>query len=268
MSQSSSVIDADMSLSVTPELLKGITPKLLKGLRAFLSFSNHNVGIYGIFDVEEALATQEVLASHLTYLKSHPEIAQIFEERYLAPTPNLDELLKLPEDSLGFIYASNLRAVNYTQDIFPKVEVKDDASYYSMRMRQTHDIWHTVSGYGLTVFGGLGLAGFQFANNRDPLAAILMAGEILSNITMHRDLNTVLLIFQEGYEAGCQAKPFLAQKWEEAWEKPLADWRAELNVPPLKCKSMQEAVEAASRLAHPMQDFSGQLSAQTQRPYV
>lgn len=234
-------IDGDLTL----------TPELLKALRAFLSMIDVGVGIQEIFDVEDALSKQEVCAAQITYLKSHPEIAQIFEERYLGPAPNLEELFKLPEDSLGFTYASNLRAVNYESGFFPKVEVKDDASYYVMRMRQTHDIWHTVSGYGLTDFGGLGLAGFQVANNRDPLAVILIAGAILNLIKTNSDyLNAIILVFQQGYEAGSQAKPFLGQKWEEAWEKPIADWRAELNVPPLKCGNMEEAVRAVSSLTY------------------
>lgn len=228
-------IDADMT----------VTPELLKALQAFLSFIDVGVGIQEIFDVENALAKQEVFASQITYLKSHPEIAQLFEERYIGPTPDLQELLKLPEDSLGFTYASNLRAVNYQQDFFPEVEVKDDQSYYVQRMRQTHDIWHTVSGYGLTDFGGIGLAGFQFANNRDPLAVILIAGAILNLIKTNSDyLNPIILVIQQGYHAGYKAKPFLGQKWEEAWEKPLADWRSELNVPPLKYQSFQEAALA------------------------
>lgn len=225
MSKPTSIIDADTSLSFTPEVVKAV--------QAFLSFINNGVDIQGIFDVEDALAKQEVVAAQITYLKSIPEIAQIFEERYIGPTYNVEELLKLPEDSLGFAYAYNLRGVNYPPGFYPEVEVLDDVSYYSLRMRQTHDIWHTVSGYGLTLFGGVGLAGFQFGQNRDPLAFLLIAADILNSIKSHRDLDTYMLIVQEGYNAGRKAKPFLAQKWEEAWEKPLAEWRAELNVAPV-----------------------------------
>lgn len=233
-----------------------VTPDILKALQAFLSFIDVGVGIQEIFDVEDALANHEVCAAQITYLKSHPEIAQLFEERYLAPDPNLEELLKLPEDSLGFTYASNLQAVNYKPDFYPKIEVKDDVSYYVQRMRQTHDIWHTVSGYGLTDFGGVGLAGFQFANNRDPLAVMLIAGALLNLIKVHSDyLNPFILILQQGYYAGNQAKPFLAQKWEEAWEKPLANWRSELNVAPLRYRSFEEAALATSSITYPMQNF-------------
>lgn len=32
------------------------------------------------------------------------------------------------------------------------------------------------------------------------------------------------------YRMGARAKPFLAQRWEENWEKPLTQWRSELGV--------------------------------------
>lgn len=221
MSKPTSIIYADMSLSVTPELLQG--------LQAFLSFINDGITIEGIFDVDAALANQEVAAAEIAYVKSNPEIAQLFEERYIAPTPDIEELLKLPEDSLGFTFASYLRALNFEPEFYPKVEVKDDASYFTMRMRQTHDIWHTVTGW-FNDAGGIKLAGFQVAQNRSPLLVMVSTGVILNTIKMNKDITPIIRLLQEGYDVGCQAKPFLAQKWEEAWEKPLADWRAELNI--------------------------------------
>ncbi len=229
MSNTTSIIDADLSLSFTPELLKGITPEILKGLKSFLSLINDEFTIKGIFDVDDALASQEVAAAEVAYVKSNPEIAQLFEERYLAPTLSLDELLKLPKDSLGFAYASYLRELNFEQKFYPEVEVKDDQSYFTMRMRQTHDIWHTVTGW-FNDAGGIKLAAFTVAQNRSPLNILMLAAVLLHMIKRNEDIKPIVSLFQEGYDVGCQAKPFLAQKWEEAWEKPLADWRAELNI--------------------------------------
>ncbi|MGH1396504.1 MAG: Coq4 family protein [Trichormus sp.] len=244
MSKLTSTIDADMTRLITPELLTNLTPEVLKvftspelrkGLEAFMCFIGKGVDIQGIFDLEDAFAQQEVRASQIAYLKSIPEIAQIFEERYgyNRPAYNLEELSKMPKDSLGYAYAYNLREVSYPAGFYPPVPVLDDISYYSLRMRQTHDIWHTVSGYGLTLFGGIGITVFQFAQNRDPLGAMLLAGDILNIIKTQRDLDTYMLIVHEAYNLARQAKPFLAQKWEEAWEKPLAQWREELNVAPV-----------------------------------
>jgi ubiquinone biosynthesis protein COQ4 len=221
MSQPTSIIEADLSLSFTPELLKG--------LQAFLSFINDGITIEGIFDIDAALANQEVAAAEIAYVKSNPEIAQLFEERYIAPTPDLDELLKLPEDSLGFTFASYLRELNFKPEFYPKVEVQDDASYFAMRIRQTHDIWHTVTGW-FNDAGGIKLAAFQVAQTRSPLLTMVSVGVILNTTKMNKDITPIIRLLQEGYDVGCQAKPFLAQKWEEAWEKPLTDWRSELNI--------------------------------------
>lgn len=233
------IVDADVNQSFTPEILKG--------LQAFLSFMNDGiVDIEAIWDVDIALATHEVSVAEITYLKSNPRIAQLFEERYIAPTPNLEELCKLPENSLGFAYVSHMRAANLEQEFYRKFEVQDDASYLALRMRQTHDIWHTVTGYGQDYFGGLGLQAFQLGQNRSPLSVMVLAGTILNKININSDLNPIIRLIQQGYDLGYQAKPFMAQKWEEAWEKPLADWRAELNVTPLKYRSIEEAATAAA----------------------
>ncbi|MGL5075055.1 MAG: Coq4 family protein, partial [Waterburya sp.] len=78
MLKSPPIIDADTNQSFTPEILKG--------LQAFLSFVNDGMSIEALFDVDAALTNHEVTAAEITYLKSHPEIAQLFEERYIAPT--------------------------------------------------------------------------------------------------------------------------------------------------------------------------------------
>lgn len=226
MSKPPSIINADISRSVTPELLLG--------LQGFVAFIDNGADIEAVFDIAAALANHEVSTAAITYLKSHPEIAQLFEEQYIAPTPNLEALLKLPSDSLGFVYASHMRAANLNPEFYRKVELQDDASYLALRMRQTHDIWHTVTGFGIDSAGELGLQAFQLAQNRSPLAVMLIAAITLNMIKMNSDLNPLVHIIQQGYDLGYQAKPFLAQKWEEAWEKPLADWRKELNVTPLR----------------------------------
>lgn len=226
MSKSPSIINADRSRSVTPELLKG--------LEGFLAFIDNGTDIEAVFDIAAALANHKVSAAAITYLKSHPEIAQLFEEQYIAPTPNLEALLKLPEDSLGFAYASHMRAANLDPEFYRQVELQDDTSYLALRMRQTHDIWHTVTGFGTDPVGEIGLQAFTLAQNRSPLAVMLIAAITLNTIKMNSDLNPLVSLIQQSYDLGDRAKPFLGQKWEEAWEKPLADWRSDLNVTPFR----------------------------------
>ena len=44
------------------------------------------------------------------------------------------------------------------------------------------------------------------------------------------ELGLVLGSIAHGYRLGCRAEPLLAQKWEEHWDRPLAQWRAQLNI--------------------------------------
>lgn len=226
MSNPPATIEADSPRSFAPEVLQG--------LRGFLTFIENGEDLEAVFDIAAALADQEVSFSAIAYLKSHPEIAQLFEEQYLAPTPDLDALLRLPEDSLGFAYATHMRSANLNPEFYRKVNLQDDTTYLALRMRQTHDIWHTVTGFGTDSPGEIGLQSFQLAQNRSPLAVMLIAAVTLNLIKMNHDITPLARVIQQGYELGYQAKPFLAQKWEEAWEKPLADWRSELNVTPVR----------------------------------
>jgi ubiquinone biosynthesis protein COQ4 len=219
------------SFNVDPS--RSLTPELLQGLQGFLTFIENGVDTEAVFDIATALANHPVSAAAITYLKSDSEIAQLFAEQYIAPTPNLESLLKLPEDSLGFAYANHMRVANLDPEFYRKVEVQDDTSYLALRMRQTHDIWHTVTGFGTDPVGEIGLQAFQLAQNRSPLAVMLIAGITLNMIQMNSTITPLVRVIQRGYDMGDQANPFLAQKWEEAWEKPLTDWRSQLNVTPL-----------------------------------
>ena len=102
-----------------------------------------------------------------------------------------------------------------------------------MRMRQTHDLWHVMTGIGTDRIGELALKAFELAQTRRPLAAVITTGGVIRFLMKDPEhLTNVLAGISIGYRLGNTAKPFLAQKWEEGWERPLEDWRRELNVDP------------------------------------
>lgn len=215
---------------LNPDAVRSLSPEVLQGVRGFMALIANASDLEAVFDIAAGLAYQDFSLVALDFLKSQSEIAQLFAERYIAPTPNLDELLQLPTDSLGHAYATHMRAANLDPGFYRNVELKDDTSYLALRMRQTHDIWHTVTGFGTDTIGEISLQSFQLAQNRSPLAVMLIAAITLSTIKMNQNLTPLVQILQQSYELGDRAKPFIAQKWEEAWEKPLEEWRSELKV--------------------------------------
>src|SRR5262245_52098391 len=86
-------------------------------------------------------------------LGSDPESAKVIKERKLLGTVDMGELLKLPKDTLGYRYAEHMTRLNLKQDFYKKLEIKDDISFVLMRMRQTHDLWHVVTGFNTEVVG-------------------------------------------------------------------------------------------------------------------
>lgn len=204
---------------------------LLTTLKGFVSLMRDPTQTDSVFDVEDGLRHTKAAQLAVEYAKSKPGVAEIFAERYLAPSPDIDALKQLPEDSLGYIYASYLSEAGFDPDFYRKTEVEDDITYMFMRLRQTHDIWHVVTGFGSDVNAELGLKAFEIAQIHRTLAAMLIAGGLLRTLLKTPEmLDGLLEQIAIGYRMGAKAKPFIAQKWEEHWEKPLTEWRQELNI--------------------------------------
>ncbi|PSB13182.1 hypothetical protein C7B61_02555 [filamentous cyanobacterium CCP1] len=187
-----------------------------------------------VFDVEDGLRHTKAAEAAVEFAKSKPGVSELFEERYLPEPPDMEALHQLPPDSLGHIYATYIKEHGFDPNFYRVGKVEDDVTYMFMRMRQTHDIWHVVGGFEADVNAELGLKAFEIAQVHRPLAAILVAGGLLRTLFKTPDqLDGLLDQIAIGYRTGAKAKPFLAQKWEDHWEKPLAEWRSELNVEPM-----------------------------------
>ena len=179
-----------------------------------------------VYDVEDGLRHTKATELAVEYVKSKPNVAALFQERYLAPAVNLEDLLKLPTESLGYSYAIYIKDSGFDPNFYRLLKVEDDRSYFLLRMRQTHDIWHIVAGFSTDVFGELGLKAFELAQTHRTMSAVLIAGGLLSTLFKHpEDLDKLLEQIAIGYRLGAKAKPFFAKKWEENWEKPLLEWR-------------------------------------------
>ncbi len=200
----------------------------LKGVVTLLRDPTQTESVY---DVEDGLRHTKATELAVEYVKSKPEVAALFQERYLAPSVNLEALLQLSPDSLGYVYATYIKDSGFDPNFYRLVKVEDDVSYFLLRMRQTHDIWHIVAGFSTDVFGELGLKAFELAQTRRTMSVVLIAGGLLSTLFKHPDrLDELLDQIAIGYRLGAKAKPFFAKKWEENWEKSLVEWRQELGI--------------------------------------
>lgn len=202
--------------------------RTLKGVVGMLRDPHHTESV---FDIEDGLKDIKAYELAVEHLRSQPEVAAIMRERYLTGLVDVEELSKLPEGTLGHVFACHILDHGFDPDYFRKLQVKNDVDYVMMRMRQTHDIWHVVTGIGTDPIGELALKAFELSQTRRPLAAVICAGGVMRYMLKTPDeLAMVIEAIDKAYQLGQQVRPFIAQKWEAAWDRPLQVWRDELNV--------------------------------------
>jgi ubiquinone biosynthesis protein Coq4 len=230
--------------AIAPVQKQGQNP-ILKGFKLFLSRllilkssvsmllgdnSLQTVGdlTYGLLET----SAYDLVAHHLN---QDPDCAALIRDRYIPPAHDLETLLTYPTNSLGYIYAAEMKKKGFDPNLHAGMTAKTDAEYVELRLSQTHDLWHIVTGFDTSVIGEIGLQAFHLPQFPYPLAAMLVATSLISSTLKEPEMLPKLLeAIAQGFQMGKTAKPLFSQKWEEGWEKPLTQWQAELNIEPIQ----------------------------------
>lgn len=210
-------------------------PQFLPILKPFLTLLAGDSSLEPVGYMTDALMKTPAFDLAAAYLKQDLDCAELIEHRYMARPHNLKQLLQYPQNSLGYVYASYLKEKGLNPDLYSDIRINSDASYIEARLSQTHDIWHVVTGFDTSLIGEIGLQAFHLPQFPYPLATMLVANSLMSSTlaepeTLPKLLHSITL----GWEMGTNAKPLFAQKWEEAWDKPLSQWQAQLNIQPIQ----------------------------------
>lgn len=148
---------------------------------------------------------------------------------------DFDRLLQLPADTLGGAFARHMKTNQLDPDLFQAPPgLPATVAYVAKRVRQTHDIWHVLTGYGTDVPGELALQAFYWAHMGMPSSAAITVLGSLRYATKFRDRRLFAMV-KEGFDRGRAVSRFLPTVyWEELWDKPLDEVRAMLHIAPLR----------------------------------
>lgn len=203
-------------------------------LKSFTSMLLGNNSLQAVGELTDGLLETPAYDQMAQYLKQDPACAALICERYIPPAHDLDKLLTYPPDSLGYIYAAQMKKTGFDPNLHAGMTAVSDAHYVELRLSQTHDLWHIVTGFDTSKVGEIGLQAFHLPQFPYPLATMLIANSLISSTLMEPEtLPQLLKAIAQGFHMGKAAKPLFAQKWEEAWEKPLTQWQAELKIQPI-----------------------------------
>ncbi|MGV2830869.1 Coq4 family protein [Myxosarcina sp. GI1(2024)] len=176
----------------------------------------------------------------LAQVRQDPASAQLLEERYMGKEFDLEELLKLPRNSLGWTYATILKTMNYDPQFYRIREIRSDVDYITHRVRKTHDLHHVLTGFSFDDYGELGVISVTVGQINYPAFIFidLLSGLLIYSTGREREgienyMRYSFDLVSQGIKIARQAKPLFAVKWEEGLERSLDEWRSELGIVPV-----------------------------------
>lgn len=150
--------------------------------------------------------------------------------RISSKTMSLEQLRKLPDNTVGRTYAAWLDREGVTPDTREQVRYIDneEEAYVMQRYRECHDFYHALTGLPVFVEGEVGLKAFEFANTGLPMTGLSLAAIVrLKPAERKRIFETYL---PWAFSNGWRAKDVINVYWEEELETNVEDLRARLNI--------------------------------------
>lgn len=173
----------------------------------------------------------------LESMRGDPEVELLLRERpeLSSAQVDFDALRRLPGSTLGGAYVRHLDDNGLTADYQAARThyVEDpDISYLIRRFRQTHDVWHALTGLGTTGHEEVIIHAFSWGQMRLPVSAMVVLLGSLKHIVLERRRQALRHGLYEAYANGRDAQPLLPVFWETLWDEPLEAVRQRYNVRP------------------------------------
>jgi ubiquinone biosynthesis protein COQ4 len=162
-----------------------------------------------------------------------------------------DALRALPEASLGRAYLHFVENENLSADGLVSASETGEERWdnpwierYGKRLRDMHDLWHTVTRYGRDELGELCLLAFTYAQTRNRGIGLIV---LVGALKLRRKFGSgVFRAVSRGFRDGQRAAWLPGQAWEALLRRPLADVRRELSIDvPVAYQALREGLVAA-----------------------
>jgi ubiquinone biosynthesis protein COQ4 len=208
-------------------------PRAARALGALLSNPDDLPQVFTLIDALSGTAPHRLLFKFrrspegAALLHEKPDIARVLADR--------EGLRALPEGSLGRTYLAFVESEGITPEGIRDASLEADAKserrrpemfkYLHQRMRDTHDLWHAVTGYKGDVAGELSLLAFTLAQNWNSAVALIIAAAIVKGVG---SIDVPLIL--DGYRRGRESAWLPSQRWEVLLPLPIEQVRARLRV--------------------------------------
>jgi ubiquinone biosynthesis protein COQ4 len=195
-----------------------------------------------VFELIEALAGNSGERLFQRFLRQ-PNGPRLLREKpaLLATLRDLPALESLPEGSFGRAYAAFMRegelraeglleASEQAEREGREQPIDPERDWFYARLRDMHDLWHVLTGYGRDVAGEAANLAFTHAQTRNRgVGVIVLAAVVLGPKTL--DLGWPRYLWR-AWRRGQRAALLCAARYEELLPLPLDEARRRLSVSP------------------------------------
>jgi ubiquinone biosynthesis protein COQ4 len=220
---------------MTPQAPQPDRIRPLAALRAIRALIRHPDDTALVFEIIEALSGR-TRARVFDRFRTTESGRRLLAERpnLLERLTNRDALLALPPGTLGRTYGEFMSREQISADglvdassNWLRDDLPDDRRWFADRLRDTHDLWHVVTGYGRDLVGEASLLSFTYAQTRNLGIGFIVAVAYLRARGPFRPGRRLL---RDGYRRGRRAAWLPGVEWEQLLDQPLARVREQLGV--------------------------------------
>ena len=157
------------------------------------------------------------------------------EERdLLSVLGDRDALHALPPGTLGRVYAEFMSSEQISADGLVEASesgrrdpaLNIDRGRFGMRLRDSHDLWHTVTGYSRDLVGEAALLAFTFAQTRNPGIGFIVAVAYFKS----GGFPGARKVIREAYRRGRRSAWLPAADWEDLLGEEIEEVRGQLGL--------------------------------------
>lgn len=226
----------------TPQPLpKGDAPKNPirwgEAFRALWALTRDNDDTTQVFRIVDALRGSSD-AVNVARMRESAVGRQILDERrsMLDVLSDRERLRALPEGSLGRVYLEFMEREGLSAEGLAEASANEqapagtpDERVFRRWARDSHDLWHVLTGYGRDPLGELCLLGVLYSQVGNRGTAFISLLGVLPASFEYPGAPALRAVLQ-GFEIGRRAEWMIAQDWEALLERPFDDVKSELRI--------------------------------------
>ena len=212
----------------------------LAAIRAFRKLIRDKEDTAQVFEIMKALSGRSQARGYGRMLRTMEGGRQAFLRDELAH--KLDDpvwLGRFPEGTVGAAYRGFRERMGFTADglaevereVVPFIDAPHPIVWYSRRLRDIHDIWHVLTGYGTDALGEACVVSFSYGQTRNLGFAFIGWGAAREIQREVRSIPARRAVWQ-AWRNGKAARWLPGLDYEALFEQPLEDVRRRLNIAP------------------------------------